>query len=353
MRRFVNLYIVLFLIDAGVSLLDAAIYYFGGVRPLSPIQGLIAFAVVLFSIPLYVMVSCMKGFPKRVVLPLVLLTLWMGLLGGLPIPIFLGIHKTMLVLSLVQVCLGMAMLVTLRYTHKDKRWLYTDSEFESLMFRWPRFGAFVIAHVMIIIPLIGLSLAGCLSLAVSHKSHGFLHLDWKGVSAETRTYLCEGKKIFLVPTAHIAKPGFYHKSMKTLPVADTVVIPEGVTDEHQLLKDGLDYKKLARSMRLEAQNNQTLVAQRSTKCCDVDVNDFSPETIEFLRACTGLIRAWSSGDKVAAIKTWSTLQEPDLQMLDQDLLENRNQRVIDCASECLEAYENVIIPWGGRPHARD
>jgi hypothetical protein len=97
LRKFVNIYIILFLIDGIVSLVDVMTRQLLGIQPLlSIVQGIIAFVVLIMSFPLYFFVGCMRGFPKRVVLPMVLFVTWVGLFFALPLPIFLGIQNTVL-----------------------------------------------------------------------------------------------------------------------------------------------------------------------------------------------------------------------------------------------------------------
>ncbi len=346
MRKFVNIYIILFLVDGIVSLVNVMTGQLLGIQPLSVVQGIIAFVVLVMSFPLYFLVGGMRGFPKRVVLPLIIFTIWRGLFFALPLPIFLGIQNMLLLLSIVQLGIGIATLVILRQSDENRGWLHSRSDFEQLMFRWERLFGFVAANVILIIPLVGVYLAVSLSLAISHLSQDFLHLGFRGISVETRTYLYEGKNIILLPTAHIAQAGFYDKSVKPLPVKNTVVIPEGVTDKKELLKDGLDYKELASSMGLEAQDNRIIVADRRTELCDVDISEFSRGTIDFLRASASIHRDLSSGNLVMALEKSVSIPDPGLDLLRKDLIAFRNQRVIDCISESLQTYENVVIPWG-------
>jgi hypothetical protein len=230
----------------------------------------------------------MRGFPKRVVLPMVLFVTWVSLFAALPLPVFLGLQNTILFLSIVQPCFGIALLVILRYFDGNREWLYSRSAFEQPIFRWKRLVGFVAANVIVVVPLLGVFLAFSLSVAISHLSQGFLHLGLTGISVEARTYLYEGKTIDLLPTSHIAQSSFYKELVEPLSEERTVVIPEGVTDKNKLLKKPLDYRKLARSLGLEAQTSprsqtgqigrtsQPMTTDRHTRSCDVDMSEFSP-----------------------------------------------------------------------------
>ncbi len=346
LKKFVNIYIILFLVDGLVSLSNALTGHFWGIQPLFMLQGTIALMVVVLSIPLYILIGSMRAFPKRVVLPMIVFTIWGGLCFALPVPIFLGVGNTILLLSIVQPCLAVLTILVLHFSTAHKHWLYNSSDFMRCAFQWKRLFGFAAANVILIIPLIGLWLAVSLSLAVSHLSSGFIHLGVRGLSVEARTYLYEDKQILLLPTVHIAQPAFYRRLIEPLPVESTVVIPEGVTDKQKLLKEPLDHGKLAQRLGLEAQDNQIIVAERNTALCDVDVSEFSSETIDYLRICFSISRHWSAGNRMQALQACTFTSDPDLDQLWEDLLDLRNQRVTACVTDCLETYDTVVIPWG-------
>lgn len=346
MKKFVNLYILLFILDGLFSLTNALTAHVWGVQPLYLLQNIVAFSVLVLSCPLYLLICSMRHFPKRVILPMIIFIVWAGLFFALPLPIFLGVGDTMLFLSILQPCLGVALLFVLRCSARNDYWLYAHSDFARMVFKWKQLLGLAVAHVLLILPLIGVWLAVSLSLAVSHLSSGFIHLGFGGVSVEARTYSYDNKRILLLPTVHMAKPAFYERLIEPLPTESTVVIPEGVTDEQQLLKEPVDYGELAQRMGLEAQDNQTIVAQRHTAFCDVDVSEFSPGTIDYLRTCFKISKHLSAGNHLMALQTCASVSNPNLDQLWEDLLDLRNRRVTDCVTDCLQTYDTVVIPWG-------
>ena len=114
MRKFVNFYLILFLVDGLLSLVNSLGGRLGGIQPLSVVQALAAFVVLLTSFVLYFLMGCMRGFPKRIVLPLIVLTVWVGFFAALPLPIFMGMKNMMVVLSLLQTGMGIGALILLR-----------------------------------------------------------------------------------------------------------------------------------------------------------------------------------------------------------------------------------------------
>lgn len=346
MKHFLNIYMVLFLIDGTISLSGTVTRHLFGVQLSYFPQQLIAFVVVLMSLPMYIMTGCVRGLPKGVVLPMVLFTVWVSVFKALPLPIYLGLQNTITLASVFQLCLGIVLLLILRYRDKHKQWLYTASVVEKLSFRWKRLVGFMAINVILILPLIGLYLGISLRLGVSHFSRGFMRLDATGVTLEARTYLYEDKYIHLLPTAHIARPTFYNELVDPLPYEHTVILPEGITDEKKILKDGIRLTKIAEKLGLESQDNQVIVAKRPTAYCDVDVSDFSPGTIDYLKTCVRVSKHLTDGKLDLAIQVMFSAPEPDLNVLWNDILVLRNQRVIACMTEQLKTYEHIAIPWG-------
>ena len=111
MKHFLNIYMVLFLIDGTISLSGAVTRHLFGVQLFYFLQQLIAFVVVLMSLPMYIMMGCVRGLPKRIVLPMVLFTVWVSVFKALPLPIYLGLDNTITLASILQLCLGIVMLL--------------------------------------------------------------------------------------------------------------------------------------------------------------------------------------------------------------------------------------------------
>ena len=346
MRRFVNLYLILFLVDGLLSLVHSVGGRLWGIQPLSVVQALAAFVVLLTSFVLYFLMGCMRGFPKKVVLPLVVFTVWVGFFAALPLPIFLGMKNMMVGLSLLQTGMGIGALILLRVSVDNRQWLYGNTLFDQLAFRWKKLAGFLALNIFLIGPLLGLYLVGSLSIAVSHHSNGFIQIGFQGVSVESRTYHHMGKSVLLLPTAHIAQKGFYDQLIDSLPATNSVIIPEGTTDRNKLLSGGLGYEKLAESMGLEAQDNKRILATRNEKRCDMDISEFSDETIDLLQACSELFRGWPDGDRVVLLQNYLSTPNPDFNVLHEDLLTKRNRRVTDCIAECVKTFDHIVVPWG-------
>src|SRR6202012_5066071 len=93
----------------------------------------------------------------------------------------------------------------------------------------------------------------CGALAVSHFTAGFLTVRAGGLMSHVRQYArSDGKEIELVPMAHMADADFYKKLAESFPT-NSIVLMEGVTDEKNLLTNGISYKRMARTLGLSEQ----------------------------------------------------------------------------------------------------
>lgn len=346
MWRFANLYLVLFLLDSGVSLLDDVASQVLGMGTLHTLRGLFAFLPFVFSFPLYVLAGSMRGFPKHVILPMTIFQIWCGVFLALPLPIYLGMQNTNLLLSATQLFMSIAALVYLHQTTIKQTWLYTEPDFSRLIFGWKRMIGFIGANIIVVVPLLFLYLAVCLSLAASHLSRGFIHLDTDGIFVEARTYAYQDRNLYLLPTFHVAESRFYRALVASLPEANTAVLLEGVTDNQDLVQTDFTYRQLAQRFRLEAQDNRIFSLRHFSKRCDVDMSQFSPETRLLLNAAGRLMQRWLSGKYLTVLTQDMLSPRPDPRLLWQDLVEMRNHRLLKCIRQFMQEYDNLLIPWG-------
>ena len=81
MRRFANVYIVLYLIDASLSLTDEMLTMFVSHLPvLSTVRNFVALLVIVLSLVVYALMGIDRRLPKRIFLPLTLYVFWCSLM---------------------------------------------------------------------------------------------------------------------------------------------------------------------------------------------------------------------------------------------------------------------------------
>ncbi|MGE4545673.1 MAG: hypothetical protein AB7D06_16395 [Pedobacter sp.] len=367
MRRFANFYIVLFLIDAGLSLTDELLTMFVAHLPaLSTVRNFVALLVIVLSLVIYALMGIDRRLPKRIFLPLTLYIFWCSLMLW-PLLGMIPSESLGLAAAIGQVIIGGIALITLRTS-------YGSSMLPVELFRRPLFGwrnTLVFAAVnLLLLPLVLIySLMASAGYYLDQKTAGFMRLSPVGIYASERSYHEDDKVVRLVAMMHIARKGYYQELVASLPAKGTIVLAEGVTDQNQLLKSRFQYGRLANLVGLSSQETMKLdgnllelddlepVSERErdeTKPdivqADVDISRFAPQTIEFLNVLARTLL----GDKplaqgVAAYHDWAQVHgTPEVfSGVMDDILTKRNEVVIDALQRSLDRYDTVIVPWGG------
>jgi hypothetical protein len=363
MRRFANFYIVLFLIDAGLSLTDELLSVFGTPLPaLSGVRNLVAFLVIILSLVVYSLLGIDRRLPKRVFLPLTLYAFWASLslwplLGMFPRESF-GV-----MVSFGQVFIAGVVVITLRS-------FYGGNQLPEELFRGPLFGwrnTLVFSGVnLLLLPLLLvyslLATAGCY---LDQETAGFMRLSPVGIYTSERSFRHDGKVVRLVAMMHIARKGYYKELLDSLPAKRTVILAEGVTDHDRLLKTRFNYGNLAGLIGLNSQESMDLdghlvdldvpseLGRDETRPdivrADIDLNRFNPKTVEFLNVLgRTVLGSKPLAQGLAEYTDWAQVNvTPEwLSGLLADILDKRNQVVIDTLQRSLQHYDTIVVAWG-------
>ena len=172
---------------------------------------------------------------------------------------------------------------------------------------------------------------------------GNLHPD--GLTVQAKKYVRnDGKTIQLFPMAHVADAGFYQQVAQTFPT-NSVILMEGVTDKQNLLTNKLSYKRMAKSLGLSEQKKEFVPTRGEMIRADVDVAQFSKQTIDFLNLVT-LFHA-RGVNAATVLQLLQFVPPPDFEAgLFQDLLTKRNQRLLEEIQTQLPQTDNIMVPWG-------
>lgn len=201
----------------------------------------------------------------------------------------------------------------------------------------------ILAVLLVILPALLLYTAGSAKLAVTHFSSGFVNLSPAGVSMEVRDYTREdGKKITLVPMSHIGESAFYESLATSFP-HDSVVLMEGVSDLKKVVKTSSNYSKMAEAFGVVEQQ-KVFKPQGEIVAADIDMSDFSPETIDLLKTSMLL---HSKGITSETLPILMKPTPPGLEKrLMEDILEKRNVHLLKVLHERLPSSKHIIVPWG-------
>ena len=366
MRRFANVYIVLFLIDAGLSLIDELLQVASSPMPvLTEIRFFVAYVVITLSMIFYACLGIDRRLPKRVFLPLTLFASWSAL-AMWPLSGFVAREAFGLTASISQVVIGAIAIILLRSL--GGRNLLTEEQFQAPIFSLRNTLGFTAINLLLtpfVLIYTGLAVT---SYYLEEQTAGFLRLSPVGVHMTERSYHLEKKEIRLAGMMHIGKEEYYEDLAKSIPTEGTIILAEGVTDQDRLLESQFNYSKLAGLIGLTSQDKMRLngnaveldglgvagqVIREPGKPdianADIDLNRFEPKTIEFLNALGRSL----FGDKPLAeglvdYNLWieENMSEEGLAGVMADILDKRNDAVIAGMVQTLKRYDTIIIPWG-------
>ncbi len=344
----INLCLGLFLASGLVSALDDSLVLLFGLHLLTLISGVLAFFGCFTLVVVYFLMGITPMIPKRVFLPAALFY-GAGMVAIFPVLIYchdwargsLWLDWTF---SVGQVILGLLLIRWFR-GERTFRWPFIEEkDLGELRFSRRNLIAFVLANVFVLLPAVVIYLIVCASLAVSHFSDGFVALRASGLAVQVRKYVrSDGKRIELVPMAHIADADFYHKISQSFPT-NSIVLLEGVTDEKNLLTNGISYKRMARSLGLVEQR-ETFKPRGELVRADVDVDQFTTNTINMLNSIMLIHSKGLNPETIMQLSQFSVTPAMENEVL-YDLLAKRNQHLLQVLRDRLSQADIIIIPWG-------
>jgi hypothetical protein len=366
MRRFANLYIVLFFVDAGLSLVDELLKAFASpLSLLGEVRNLVAIIVIAMSVVVFACLGIDRRLPKRAFLPLIVYISWCSL-ALWPLIGLVGRDDLGLVAAVGQLLIGGCVFLLLR--RPDGGVLLSAEAFRGVMFGWRNTLGFTVVNLLLLPFVLVFTLMAATSSYLDQQTAGFMRLSPLGIYMSERSYQRDGQMVRLAGMMHIGKEDYYQDLAGSMASARTIILAEGVTDRDKLLVNQFNYSKLAGVLGLSSQETMNLDANlvdlenlgalepgeggRDTPDiarADLDLNRFDPQTIEFLNV---LGRTLLSGQPLAegllAYNAWADehMSPERIAGMMADILDKRNAVVIDGMERSLAHYDTIIIPWG-------
>lgn len=372
MRTFANLFLILFLADGGFSLVDELVPLLTPLAPFTALRMLLAGTVIALAIPLYLCLGIDRRLPKRVFLPLILFVFFCPLSTWI-FPFLAGVRGYGLLAAVTQVMLGMLPLLWFR--HGKSRSLTIPPELFATPFFSLKNSLLFSAANLLVLPFVVVILT--LSVAdayLAEYTSGFMSITPGGLRMTERVYRRGDRTIRLAAMIHIADKAYYDDLAHSITAGRSIVLAEGVSDRNNLLRNNIDYGKMAGFLGLTSQTPMLFqgrlieaedfestggisegAAEKSpatvvdTFRADVDVSTFRPPTILFLNVIGKQMQNSPSFVKgLMALNAWgekNITPEMSVIILD-DILHRRNIGVISYLDKALVRYDTVIIPWG-------
>ena len=361
MRRFANVYLILFLIDAGFSLADELLAISGATSSLfSSGRQVVALLVVALSMVIYLCLGIDRRLPKRVFLPMILYITWSSL-AMWPLSGVIDRGALPLLASVGQVAIGLLAIALLH-----GRVLLPQEMFQKALFSLRNTLGFTAINLLLApVVVLYVSLA-LVSNYLEEQTAGFLRLSPVGIYMAERSYHRDSQEIRLAGMMHVGKKAYYRDLADSISRGATVILAEGVTDRDRLLEHNFDYSKLAGVIGVSSQDKMQIDAnpvdlnnpdqmpagdgdKPDIAWADIDLSRFDPQTVEFLNAIgRTLFSGKPLADAFTEYREWASenMTPERVAGVMTDILDKRNDAVTASMSKALQRYETIIIPWG-------
>jgi hypothetical protein len=341
-----SLCLALFLVDAVISLADDSLILLGGLHPISALRGLVGFFAMLMAVGTYGLMGLTPMVPKRLFLPIPLFNVAV-MLAGFPFTIYCfgWLHQAVWGVSAVQVVVGLGVLYWAQGGLSFRWPLVPVDQIGVRSFSWRNLSVFVLVNVFVVLPAVIVYVLLFTALAVDHFSGGFMALHSNGLSVQVRKYVRnDGKTIELFPMSHIADARFYQYVSQSFPT-NSIILMEGVTDENNLLTNKITYKRMAKSLGLSEQHETFVPTRGEMVPADVDVNQFSQDTIDLLNLAMLVHARGLTPGNVQKLMEYSPPTHFEKEFIN-DLVTKRNQHLVDEIHSKLSQTDNIMVPWG-------
>ena len=340
-----NAWLVGFFLSAVFALLEGVF----GAGPAGPLLATVRaslFGAVVLGSPLVYVCLLTTRLPKGVFLPLLLFVPF-SLLGGMPLPLWVSFSRLTLALSLVQVTLVLVAMV--RVQQRGGSWLLLRSEADEPLVTGRSALEFAAVCGLAVPIALLLYVSGSLSMALEHFTGGFVRLEGEGLVAEERRYQRADRTVYLIPMVHVAEGSFYRQVLSSVPVDDSIILAEGMSDESGSLREDLSYTGMASALGLEAQEDVLAPGDaHHVENADLDVSALSPETVELIDAAALFLVGTDPDERARAwARVNALVRKPGMvERAADEVIGMRNRHLLGRIDASLEAYRHVVVPWG-------
>jgi hypothetical protein len=367
MRFFANLFLLLFLVDGGLSLVDGLVSLVAPLFALTGLRGILAEMVMLMAIPLYLLLGLDCRLPKRILLPQIMFVFWCPLSLWI-FPQLDGSRSYGLLLAVAQVALGLLPLALAR-NDNSRSLLLPQSLFAAPMFKLRNSLVFGATNLLMLPLVVIILLLYTANAYMTRYTSGFMRISPGRLIMTEKVYQRDHRTIRLAAMIHLGEKQYYDELARSIVPGRTIILAEGVSDAKQLLRNRIDYGRVAGFLGLESQEQlhfpgklieadelDTAVAEEQLSPrpadilrADVDVSDFRPSTLLFLNAVGKQLGESPSFLKgFLSLNAWAEQHmTPEMNnIILNDILHLRNKALIRYLGKALDRYDTIVIPWG-------
>ena len=371
MRFFANLFLVLFAADGAISLLDELASLLFPLPALTDLRDFLATVVIVMAVVVYLSLGIDKRLPKRVFLPLILFVCW-GPASAWLFPALSLTRTYGLLAAAGQVLL--CLLPVSRFSKPGERsLLMPESIFQAPFFSRRNTLIFGSASLFLMPLVLVLLVFSATNSFLEANASGFMRLAPGGLHMAEKVYRRHDSTIRLAAMIHVAEKQYYQELVDSAAKGRTLVLAEGVSDDQNLLRDKVDYGRVASYLGLVSQQEMHFRGRRIEAAeldkpgsrkraegegfragtdilrADLDVSSFRPQTVEFLNVLGTHLKEGSSltKDLLGLNGLSKKYFAPEMQqVVMNDILHRRNKEVIRHLRKAVNRYDTILIPWG-------
>lgn len=364
MRKIANLFLLLFLLSAGLDVCAELLAAYGPHPLMTRLRDLAGLLLFPPAVAVYFGLGLNRQLSKTIFVPLLAYLCW-GLLDCWPLEPLLAGHNYRLYAACGQLLLGLLMLLLIRRQNGASA-LLVARQFEGPGFS----GAYLCRFCLVGLPLVPVILLllgyGSARNLIEEGTAGFVRLKPNGLYMVEKVYLQADKEIRLAGMIHLGQEEYYEELSASFAAGSTLLLAEGVSDTQGLLSAKFSYGRLAGLLGLVSQErlsfpgrlidaaslDQPLTTESGTPDilrADIDLQDFDPRTLEVLNAIAAhLLNGGSLGSGYLEFSRWAEqhITPETNRVLIDDLLDKRNRAVLSYLPQGLHKYRTLLIPWG-------
>ena len=363
MRKLANLFLILFIVSAVTGISHVLLQHYEVFPAATRIHRTVWSACLFTGFLVYIGLGFNRHLPKRVLFPLFLWLFW-SLVSYWPLD-YLTTDWGRLMAYVAQLIFG-AVILKVNFLLNNKGLLLVPEQFSGPAFRFRTFVSFSLISLIVVPVSLLLILLSAVGGILEKSTGGFVVLRPDGLYMKEKVYHLDGKDIRLAGMIHLGQGRYYADLIASIPTERTLILAEGVTDEAGLMQYEFSYGNIAENFGLSAQEQFHFAGRRISLAdlnqpyrerydgphvlaADIDLRQFDHRSIEVLNAIAKyLLNAESLIKGYLQFSRWAeeNITVDTNRVMMYDLIDRRNQTVIDLLPKALERYDRIVIPWG-------
>lgn len=200
---------------------------------------------------------------------------------------------------------------------------------------------------------------------IETETGGYLTFSRAGVSVTEKTLTRGDKSVRLIGMVHVGDNAFYKNLFASFP-GHSLVLAEGVSDRKGRMTGSMNYDGVAKVLGLASQVDlQSQWIEKSIQDMqaapageqrhapimsgDIDISDFSDQTISFLRDTAEVYGASSMSqayERMLVLDKRYTEEQATAAFT--EVIEKRNAHVLTTLDAQIKSRDSIVIPWGAQ-----